>query len=385
MGSPDIFNTEWTFKNRKKFIDELKTVEFDLVIIGGGVTGAGVAREASLRGLKTALVDKQDFAFGTSSRSSKLAHGGLRYLNSGEFSLVREACVERNWMRTTALPHLLRPEKFTMPYYKNGKMTKLKIWLALVLYDLMSEFGTKFKNKGKRKYFSLKRTFEEEPNLNPNNLVMSGQYYDNNVDDSRLTLEAIKESVALGGTTAVNYVKVNDYILENEKISGVQVEDSLSGEKFSIKGKAFVNATGIWTDELLRNYSRKLIRPTKGVHIMVPKDRVGNNNALVINHILDGRAYFVLKREKYTLIGTTDTDYNEDLDEPYCTKEDCDYLFAGVNHLYPNANLTYEDIISTYAGIRPLVSQEGVEEGKVSRKHTIIDTDDGLTTIAGEN
>ena len=215
MGSPNIFNAEWTINNRQKFVDILKNEEFDLIIIGGGVTGAGVAREAAIRGIKTALLDKQDFAFGTSSRSSKLAHGGLRYLNQAEFELVHEACVERNWMRVEGLPHLLRPEKFTMPGYKKGKTSVPKIWLALVLYDLMSEFRTRYKNKGRRKFYSKKRTLIEEPNINPNGLLMSGQYYDNNIDDARLTVEVIKESVALGYTTAVNYIEVKDYTIEN--------------------------------------------------------------------------------------------------------------------------------------------------------------------------
>jgi len=383
MGSPNTLNPEWTFNNRSKFIDQLKSDNFELIIIGAGVTGAGVAREASLRGIKTAILDKNDFASGTSSRSSKLAHGGLRYLNEAEFKLVHEACVERNWMRVDGLPHLIRPEKFTMPGYKKGKDSVLKIWLALVLYDLMSEFGTKYKNKGTRKFFSKKHTLEEEPKLNSNGLLMSGQYYDNNVDDARLTIEAVKESVAYGNTIAVNYIQVNDYIIDSGKIIGVHVEDTLSGEKFMIKGKAFVNATGIWTDELLRNYPRKLIRPTKGVHVMVPKDRVGNNNALVLRTVDDHRAYFVLKRENYTLIGTTDTDYEGNFDEPFCTKEECDYLFRSVNHTFPNANLTYDDIISTFAGIRPLIRQEGKSESKISRKHALIETDDGLVTITG--
>jgi glycerol-3-phosphate dehydrogenase len=336
-----------------------------------------------MRGLKTAIIDKQDFAFGTSSRSSKLAHGGLRYLNQAEFKLVHEACLERNWMRQEGIPHLIRPEKFTMPGYKNGKTSPLKIRIALILYDLMSEVGTKYKNKGKRKFFSRKRTLQEEPNLNPMNLKMSGQYYDNNIDDARLTLEAIKESIAIGNTTAVNYIEVLSYVLEKGKIIGVNVKDNLNGEEFAIRSGAFVNATGIWTDELLQNFHRKLIRPTKGVHLMVPTEKVGNNNALVLNHVDDGRAYFVLKRGKYTLIGTTDTDYDENLDEPFCTKEDCDYLLRGVKHVFPKSNLIYSDIISTYAGIRPLVRQEGMDESKVSRKHTILDTEDGLTTIAG--
>ncbi|MBN2155660.1 MAG: glycerol-3-phosphate dehydrogenase/oxidase [Candidatus Lokiarchaeota archaeon] len=382
MGIANIFNTEWTYANRDKFIEKLKTEEFDLIVIGAGVTGAGVIREASLRGIKTALLDKNDFAFGTSSRSSKLAHGGLRYLNYAEFKLVHEACVERNWMRVD-FPNLIRPDRFTMPGYKKGKDSVLKIWLALLLYDLMSEVGTKFKNRGKRKYISKKKTLQEEPNLNPNGLRMAGQYFDNHVDDARLTVEIIKESVATGYTTAVNYLEVCDYIVEDGKITGVHIVDNLTGTTFSILGKVFVNATGIWTDELLRNYPRKLIRPTKGVHVMVPKERVGNNHALVLRTIDDQRAYFVLDREKYTLIGTTDTDYTEDLDTPFCTKEDCDYLFRSVNHTFPNANLTYDDIISTYAGIRPLVREEGKSESQVSRKHALFETDDGLVTIAG--
>ncbi|MHA1777836.1 MAG: hypothetical protein DRO88_07100 [Promethearchaeia archaeon] len=388
--SDSITKIDWSSKKRQDYIQHLKSEKFDFVIIGGGITGAGIAREAALRGLTVALIDMEDFAFGTSSRSSKLAHGGFRYLSQGEFKLVRESTTERNWLRTD-FSHNCRPLKMFMLGDKKTGISPIEVKIGISLYDFLSNFGSKYKQFDKHRFYSKEKAALIQPKMRMDNLKMLGEFYDTNIDDARLTLETIKEAVFLGGTIAVNYCKAEEFEHENGKITALKVYDILGDEHFTIKGKHFVNATGIWTDDLLPSGHRRVIRPTKGVHVTVPVGRVGNIDGLGVKSIDDGRVFFILNREDITLIGTTDTDYkdkrnglpNEDFASPYCTKEDCDYLFHTVNYLFPEANLTYDDIISTYAGIRPLVMEEGKSESEVSRKHVIFDTDGGLTTICG--
>ncbi|MHA1475564.1 MAG: glycerol-3-phosphate dehydrogenase/oxidase, partial [Promethearchaeota archaeon] len=330
----EIVNINWSALNRNKDIKRLEEEEFELVIIGGGVTGAGIAREAALRGIKTAIIDKNDFGFGTSSRSSKMAHGGFRYLSQNEFKIVRESTTERNWLRNH-FSHNVRPLMTSIGGFTDKKISPTEVKLGLGFYDFLSDFGSKFKQYKKHKIYTREEAIKEEPNLNFTGLKNMGQYYDTNLDDSRLTLESIKESKIIGEVVALNYVKAEDFILNDlGKIKGIKVIDVETGKKFEIKGNQFINATGIWTDELLKNYPRKVIRPTKGVHIVVPGDRVGNKHAFGVFRMDDGRVVFILTRNEFTLIGTTDTDYklgekgkpNEDLDFPYCTKEDGDYL-----------------------------------------------------------
>ena len=320
-----------------------------------------------------------------------MAHGGFRYLAQKEFKLVREATTERNWLRNH-FSHNVRPLLTNVGGFTDKKISPAEVKLGLRIYDFISDFNSKFKQYKKHKILSREEAIKEEPNIDHTGLEILGQYYDTNVDDSRLTLETIKESKFIGNVVALNYIKAEDFILDDlGKIIGIIAIDVEIGKKFQIKGNQIINATGIWTDELLKNYPRKVIRPTKGVHIVVPGNRVGNHHAFGVFRKDDKRVVFVLTRNEFTLIGTTDTDYklgdigkpNEDLDFPYCTKEDCDYLIETVNHYFPKANLTYNDIISTFAGIRPLVMEEGKSESDISRKEVIIDTENGLTTICG--
>ncbi|MBF0225329.1 MAG: glycerol-3-phosphate dehydrogenase/oxidase [Desulfobacterales bacterium] len=389
-------NLQWNAKKRQEYINQAQATEFDLIIIGGGITGAGVAREAALRNLSFCMIDKNDFAFGTSSRSSKLAHGGLRYLSNKEFKLVRESTTERNWLRTH-LPNLVRPLGFMFCSYEKGKDKPKHIRFALMMYDLLSDIGSNFKNYRKAKFFSPEFVEEFEPAVTRNDseigkMTFSGFYYDTNVDDSRLTLETIKESLiySKGNSLAINYSKINDYIRNDKgKVCGVVASDELNGIKFDVKAKVVVVCTGIWTDELLKltDFGKEKIYPTKGVHVVVPNERIGNRNAFGVRSFDDGRFFFILKRGNVSVIGTTDTDYfkeSKNLDEPWCTKEDCDYLFNTVNRLFPHAELTYKDIIGTYAGIRPLIKQDGAKnESDVSREHEIFESKDGVISIAG--
>jgi glycerol-3-phosphate dehydrogenase len=378
----------WNVNTREDAIKKAKTDRFDLIIIGGGITGAGVAREAALRNISFCLVDKNDFGFGTSSRSSKLAHGGIRYLANGELKIVRESTTERNWLRVH-FPNLIRPLGFVYTAFEGGKDKSYMVRIGTFLYDLLSDWFSEFKNFKKRKFYSKKELKKIEPKVRTDGLKVAGIYYDTNVDDSRLTLESIKEALVYseGKSVAINYCKVEQlsYPEGEDKVDGVNVVDVLTNSKFKIKGKHVINCTGIWTDDILEQcgFTQKMIRPTKGVHVIVPNERLGNVNAFGIRSRDDGRFFFILRREHNSIIGTTDTDYRENLDEPFCYKEDCDYLLNTVNWYFPDAKLTYDDIVSTYAGIRPLILEAGMAESKVSRKHEIIESKNGVITLAG--
>jgi glycerol-3-phosphate dehydrogenase len=342
------------------------------------------------------MIEKNDFAFGTSSRSSKLAHGGLRYLSNREFKLVRESTTERNWLRVH-FPNLVRPLGFLYNSFEKGKDRPKHIIASLIIYNLLSNWKSKFKNYRSARFFSSKFMEEFEPaytRFDPDlgRLLLSGFYYDTNIDDARLTVETIKESLAYskGASVALNYAKATDFIRNaSGKVCGVKVQDEIKGEAFEVKAASVVACTGIWTDDIMQHtqFTNKKIYPTKGVHIVVPNERVGNRNGFGLRSFEDDRFFFVLRRGKVTVIGTTDTDYFKEsgnLDEPWCKKEDCDYLLNTVNRMFPHASLTYKDIIGTYAGIRPLIRQDGAaNESAVSREHEIIESKDGVIAIAG--
>jgi len=381
-----LFDQSWNYKNRDKIIKKLQETYYDIVIIGAGITGAGVAREAAMRGLKVACLDMQDFAAGTSSRSSKLGHGGIRYITHGDLDLVKEALHERNWMRAH-IPHLIRPIPFLFVELEGGKYKKRDIKGATKVYDFLSDKDSEFKNYKKSRMVSPEEIFELEPEYIREGNLGGAVYYDTNLDDARLTLEIIKEAV-IRGAVAVNFCKVKSYIKDNGIIVGVNCTDLENDIDFEVKTKLIVNATGVWTDQLIDIYPNEipnpLIRPTKGVHLQYRRKHINNRNAAIVFSKKDDRAFFVLPRnEEFTIIGTTDTDFKDDLANPYCKKEDADYLIASAKFYFPNAQIGYENILSTYAGIRPLVMQKGKSESEVSRKHIIFFSEDGLITITG--
>jgi len=255
-----LFEKTWNFKNRDNIINKLQDTEYDVLIIGGGITGAGIAREAAMRGLQVGLVEMQDFASGTSSRSSKLAHGGLRYLAYGELDLVKEATTERNWMRAH-IPHLIRPVPFLWVNWKDDTGSKQSIESALKLYDSLSDESQELKNFKKYQWFSAEELQKLEPEIKDKVGEGGAIYYDNNVDDARLTIETLKEAV-IRGADVISYCKVIEFIMEEDKITGIKCQDLENNKDFNIKGTLIVNATGIWSDNLLNNYrnSRMLIK-----------------------------------------------------------------------------------------------------------------------------
>jgi glycerol-3-phosphate dehydrogenase len=381
-----LFDQSWTFKNRENIIQKMQRNQYDVVIIGAGITGAGIAREAAMRNLSVAVVDMQDFAAGTSSRSTKMAHGGLRYIAYGETALVKSATRERNWMRVQ-IPHLVRPLPFFLPIIEGAKIKKRVLQNGAKIYDFLSDDKSEFKNYKKSKFYTAEEVYELEPEFNREGLQGGIVYYDTNIDDARLTIEILKEAI-IRGADSINYCKVIGYIKNNGKIVGIKCQDLEKKADFEIRATLVINATGIWTDNLIKSYPNTipnpLIRPTKGVHLLYKRENIGNTMANGLYSSVDNRFFFVIPRNKnYTLVGTTDTDYQGDLADPFCNKEDADYLIESVKLYYPNAKLEYENILSTYAGIRPLVMQKGKPETEVSRNHIIFFSNDNLLTISG--
>ncbi|MFX0115746.1 MAG: glycerol-3-phosphate dehydrogenase/oxidase, partial [Candidatus Hodarchaeota archaeon] len=390
--------SHYTANDRKNQVKRLIQTEWDLLVIGGGITGAGIAREAALRGLTVALLDQSDFASGTSSGSSKLAHGGIRYLKQREFNLVREATTERNWLRDKALPHLVRPLQFVYPIFREGEAkghqlpqspdSFRKIRLAVFLYDFLCGFH----NYASREVIKdPDRLKELEPAFDVTGVIGAVLYYDTNLDDARLTIETIWEGIRTGKVCALNYMPIFGLIWDdNEKISGAIAVDraELTGkeEQIQIKAKAVVNATGVWADCILgidEKPETEIVRPTKGVHLAVRRSDLPVNRAFGIRSLDDGRFFFVLPRNDWVLIGTTDTDFNGNPSECYCNAEDADYLRRTVKVLFPEAKIEDKDLLGTYASLRPLVFEPGKAESDISRKHLILERFDSLLTIVG--
>lgn len=365
--------------HRDRILQEIAAQEWDLLVIGGGITGAGVALDAQSRGIKTALVEMQDFAAGTSSRSTKLIHGGLRYLKQLEIGLVREVGQERAIVYENA-PHVTRPEWMLLPIVKGGTYGKWATSLGLLIYDYLA----KVKRSERRRMLSVDETLMKEPLLRKEGLLGAGFYVEYRTDDARLTMEVLKAAVSRG-TKAVNYAQAQNFIYQNDRLVGAQVVDLFSGQTHPIYAKKIVNATGPWVDELReRDGSKqgKTLRWTKGVHLVVDHRRFPLAQPIYFD-TPDGRMVFAIPREEKTYIGTTDTDYKDDLREPVVTKEDRDYLLEAVHGMFPTLSLLADDVESSWAGIRPLIHEEGKAPSEISRKDEIFHSSTGLLTIAG--
>lgn len=370
---------------RENALERLRDTHFDLLVVGGGITGAGVARCAALRGLRVALVERHDFASGTSSRSSRLVHGGVRYLEHGQLRLVFEASRERRLLLELA-PHLVRPLHFTWPIYRGGRLPRWKVRAGLWLYDILARFG----NVGRHDSLTTREVLEREPALRTDALVGGAGYWDASTHDARLTLATVLGAIH-AGATAVNYCEVRELIHADGRVAGATVTDGITGMEHAVRARVVVNATGPWTDRILamddgRQHAE--VRGTKGVHVLVPRERVRNEHAVTLLSPVDGRVMFVLPAGDFTLVGTTDTRTEEHPDEVRASAADVDYLLRSVNDRFPRAALTREDVVSAWAGIRPLVAsgqQAGGadSEGRASREHAITRGDSGLLTITG--
>lgn len=371
-----IFSAETRLQNLKR----LKSENFDLVIIGGGITGAGTARDAASRGMKVALVEARDFAFGTSSRSSKLVHGGIRYLENLEFGLVFEALTERQLLFEIA-PHLVHPLRFLLPLFRGGRVGMTKMGLGMWLYDALSLFDAPELHERLDGY----ETSRHLPILKRNGLLGSYIYSDAYMDDDRLTIETLRSGHRLGAVQA-NYVSATGAHFEKEKLSAIDCRDNLTGETFTLKGQHFVSTVGPWTDRvatlLLKNWQR-ILRPSKGIHITLKRDRLPLKEAVVMAADSEKRIIFAIPRHEMILIGTTDTDYPGDPADVDVKIEDVKYLLKVANEYFPGAELTQDDLLAAYAGVRPLIDDGSSTESQTSREHKIMHDPRNITFVAG--
>jgi glycerol-3-phosphate dehydrogenase len=369
--------------DRGDHIEQAQGKIYDVLVVGGGITGACAARDAARRGLSTVLLDKDDWAFGTSSRSSKLVHGGLRYLEMYDFKLVFEACRERRRLLRNA-PHVVWPQSFIFPVYKGDKNGPVLVDMGLWLYDILALF----RNVQPHRFHGPRRILEVEPGLDRERLRGGGQFYDCAADDARLTLSHV-QSAYVEGALCINYARVTEFLKHKGRVCGARVKDVAGGKEFEVEAKVVLNCTGPWTDAVCRldePGAQPKLRPTKGSHVVVPWDRVKVYNALPIISPTDGRMLFVIPWRDFALIGTTDTDYDGDYDNVRASGWDVDYILEAANRALPRARLDRDDVISTYAGLRPLVLEGGgkdVKESQVSREHSIYESHTGLISIAG--
>ncbi|HNP17807.1 MAG TPA: glycerol-3-phosphate dehydrogenase/oxidase [Fulvivirga sp.] len=366
--------------DRSTLLHSLKTESFDLIVIGGGITGAGIALDASSRGLKTLLVEKNDFASGTSSRSTKLIHGGLRYLKQFEIGLVHQVGRERAIVHKLA-PHLVRAEKMLLPFKKGGNFGRMLTSIGLKIYDLLAGVD----EKDKRVILSKKQALTHEPLLDPNSLKGAGLYAEYRTDDARLTIEVIKTATSKYGAKCINYLEVTDLTYNEGKVNGINAKDNISGQHIQIKGKILINASGPWVDELRtkdKSLTDKRLHLTKGIHIVVDYEKFPIQQALYFD-VTDGRMIFAIPRGKITYIGTTDTDYFGSKEEITIEQKDVDYLLTAVNEAFPNIQLSSKDVQSAWAGLRPLIHEEGKSPSELSRKDEVFMSETGLISIAG--
>jgi len=369
--------------SRGATLARLGSETFDLLVIGGGINGAGIARDAAMRSIRTALVEHADFASGTSSRSSKLIHGGFRYLEQGNVRLVLEGCRERGRLRRLA-PHLVQPQEFVFPVYDGGPIGRLKLAAGLWAYDLLAGLW----NVGHHRMLSARATREAEPALRTEGLRGAGRYWDCRTDDARLVLETILAAVQ-EGAVAVSYGRVTALLKEAGRIVGARLVDRLGGGELTVRARVVVNATGPWVDSVanLDAPTAPRLRPTKGVHVLVPRARVGNRAAVVLHAVQDGRVMFVIPWGGQALVGTTDTDHEGGPDVPPVVEAaDVQYLLETVNHYFPAARLGSADVTSAFAGLRPLIAPapgEAMAPSSVSREEEIFASPSGLISIAG--
>ncbi len=365
---------------RSAIFDNMQKEEYDLLVIGGGITGAGIALDAASRGLRTVLVEMQDFAAGTSSRSTKLVHGGLRYLKQFEVKMVAEVGKERAIVYENG-PHVTTPEWMLLPIYKGGTFGSFSTSVGLRVYDYLAGV----KRSERRKMLKTAATLQKEPLLKKNGLLGGGYYVEYRTDDARLTIEVMKRAVELGAT-ALNYAKVEKLVYSGEgHVCGASVTDLLSGDSGEVRAKAIVNATGPWVDtlrEMDRSNHGKKLRLSKGIHLVIDQSRFPLRQAVYFDTD-DKRMVFAIPRDGKTYVGTTDTFYDGDKAHPTMTAADRQYVLGAINFMFPETRLTEKDVESSWAGIRPLIYEEGKNPSEISRKDEIWESKSGLITIAG--
>lgn len=365
--------------HRSEIVSKLQREPFDLLVVGGGITGAGIALDAAARGIRVALVEQEDFGSGTSSKSTKLIHGGLRYLKNLELQLVREVGRERAVVHALA-PHLVVPEKMLLPILKNGTFGKISTSVGLWLYDLLAGV----KGADRRKMLTLEATIQEEPLMKRPDLLGSGLYAEYRTDDARLTIEVVKTAIR-HGAICLNYCRVEGFHYENQKVAGALCRDVLTNDILAIAARKVVNAAGPWVDELRRfdkSLRGKHLFLSKGVHVVVPHERLPLKHSVYFD-VPDGRMMFAIPRHRCTYIGTTDTAFEGRPEQVAADAQDVGYILDGTNAMFPSAKLQLSDVESTWAGLRPLIYEEGKSPSEMSRKDEIFESSSGLISIAG--
>ncbi|MBC2006518.1 glycerol-3-phosphate dehydrogenase/oxidase [Listeria welshimeri] len=366
--------------DRETIERNLQEEKFDLVIVGGGITGAGIALDATTRGMNVALVEMGDFASGTSSRSTKLVHGGLRYLQQFEIKEVADLGKERAIVYENG-PHVTTPEWMMLPFHKGGNMGKTTASFGIRLYDYLA--GVK-KNE-RRKILSAKETLAKNPFVKKDGLKGSGYYVEYRTDDARLTIEVMKKAVELGAN-AINYTKAEHFLYDdNKQVVGVTVIDRLTGKAYDIKGHRVINAAGPWVDKVRKlDYAtnNKHLRLTKGIHLVIDKKKFPMEQAVYFD-TPDGRMVFAIPRDKKVYVGTTDTVYDEAVINPKALESDHNYVIKAINYMFPDVHITEKDIESSWAGVRPLIYEEGKDPSEISRKDEVWFSESGLITMAG--
>lgn len=370
-------------KSRAERLALLRQGSFDLLVLGGGVTGAGIARDAALRGLRVGLVEKADLANGTSSASSKLIHGGLRYLEQYELGLVFEGTRERATLMRLA-PHLARPLPFVFPVYETSRVGLITVAAGMWAYDMLAMF----RNYRRHKMLSKGRTSKAEPALLDKGLKGSALYYDCMTNDGRLTLETALDAEASGAVVAT-YAEATEILRDSTgSCRGLRVRDALGQEEaFEVNAKVTIVAAGPWTDEVLQRLGgsqSQRLRPTKGSHIVLDKALLPVEHAVVLTGPSDGRVMFAIPWGTRTILGTTDTDEASSPDTIEASRADVEYLLEAARAFFPGLEAGVEDVISTWSGLRPLMAdQESESASDVSREHQILSLDPGLLAIVG--
>jgi glycerol-3-phosphate dehydrogenase len=361
---------------RRSALERLRAETFDVLVVGGGVTGAGIALDAATRGLRTALVEQRDLSSGTSSRSSKLLHGGLRYLEQYDFGLVREALRERDLHLTRLAPHLARPVSFLFPL-TGAPWERFYVGAGIALYDILG--GSR--NMPAHRHLTRGGALHLAPALRGDALRGAIRYYDAQVDDARHTMEIARTAAAYGATITTS-TQVRSFLREGERVIGATVEDRESGATIEVRATQVINATGVWTDELqeLVGRGRISVKASKGVHLVVPRDRIISDSGMILRTATS--VLFIIPWGRHWIIGTTDTSWELDLAHPAASASDIDYLLDQVNRVLRQP-LTHDDVEGVFAGLRPLLTGESDATSTLSREHAVATTAPGLVTIAG--
>ncbi len=364
----------WTKAWRHNVLKEISK-KWDILIIGGGITGAGIFNEASRNGLSVLLVDEHDFCWGASSRSSKMIHGGIRYLYQGNIILTQHAAREREFL-IKKYPGLIEPLKFVLPIYKGRKPSKFLAQTGIILYDLLA-------GKWNHGFWDTHKVEREIPGLDQHDLKGALHFEEGTTDDVRQVLRLLHEGTNFQ-CAPLNYIGVTKLIKDNGKVAGAILHDKVSGNTFEVRSKLVINATGAWADDLRQQVSRKpQMRPLRGSHMIFPSYKIPVKHCITMLHPKDGRPVFAYPWENITLVGTTDLDHKISLStEPYITSQEIDYLMTAVNILFPELSVTKNDVISTYAGVRPIVSSGHDDPSKEKRDYAIWD-EEGLLTVTG--